>query len=34
MPNARAFSTSTLQELSNDTKNIPMRGVLGPAVEL
>jgi len=34
MPNARAFSISTLQDLSNDTKNAPMRGVLGPAVEL
>jgi hypothetical protein len=34
MPNARAFSISTLQDLSNDTKNTPMRGVLGPAVEL
>jgi hypothetical protein len=34
MPNARAFSMSTLQDLSNDTKNTPMRGVLGPAVEL
>jgi len=34
MPNARAFSISTLQDLSNDTKNTPMRGVLGPVVEL
>jgi len=34
MPNARAFSISTLQDLSNGTKNTPMRGVLGLAVEL
>jgi hypothetical protein len=34
MPNARAFSISTLQDLSNDTKNTPMRGILGLAVEL
>ncbi len=34
MPNAKAFSISTLQDLSNDTKNTPMRGFLGPAVEL
>jgi hypothetical protein len=34
MTNARPFSISTLQDLSNDTKNISMRGVLGPAVEL
>jgi hypothetical protein len=35
-PNAQceAFSLSTLQDLSNDTKNTPMRGVLGLAVEL
>jgi len=29
MANARPFSISTLQDLSNDTKNTPMRGVLG-----
>jgi hypothetical protein len=29
MTNARPFSISTLQDLSNATKNIPMRGVLG-----
>jgi hypothetical protein len=34
MANARPFSTSTLQDLSNDTKNISMQGVLGLAVEL
>jgi hypothetical protein len=34
MTNARPFSISTLQELSNDTKNTPMRGVLGFAVEV
>ncbi|CAN5968364.1 unnamed protein product [Sphagnum jensenii] len=34
MPNARAFSISTLQDLFNDIKNTPMRGVLGLAVEL
>jgi len=34
MANARPFSVSTLQDLSNDTKNISMRGVLGLAVEL
>jgi len=28
MTNARAFWTSTFQDLSNDTKNTPMRGVL------
>jgi len=28
MANARPFSISTLQDLSNDTKNTPMRGVL------
>jgi hypothetical protein len=32
--NARPFLISTLQDLSNDTKNTPMRGVLGLAVEL
>jgi len=31
--NARAFSKSTFQDLSNDTKNTPMRGVLPLAVE-
>jgi hypothetical protein len=34
MTNARPFSISTLQDLSNDTKKTLMRGVLGPAVEL
>jgi len=34
MANARPFSISTLQDLSNDTKNTPMRGVLGLVVEL
>jgi hypothetical protein len=34
MTNARPFSISTFQDLSNDTKNTPMRGVLGLAVEL
>jgi len=34
MANARPFSISTLQDLSNDTKKTPMRGVLGLAVEL
>jgi len=34
MTNARAFSISTLQELLNDTKDTPMRGVLGLVVEL
>jgi len=34
MANARSFSISTLQDLSNETKNTPMRGVLGLAVEL
>jgi hypothetical protein len=33
MANARPFSTSTFQDLSNDTKNTPRRGVLPPAVE-
>jgi hypothetical protein len=33
-PNARPFSISTLQDLFNDTKNTPMRGVLGLDVEL
>jgi hypothetical protein len=32
--NARAFSISTFQDLSNDTKNTSMRGVLPLAVEL
>jgi len=32
--NARAFSISTFQDLFNDTKNTPMRGVLPLAVEL
>jgi len=34
MINARPFWTSTFQDLSNDTKNTPMRGVLASAVEL
>jgi len=34
MANARPFSISTLQNLSNDIKNTSMRGVLGLAVEL
>jgi hypothetical protein len=34
MTNARAFSISTFQDLSNDTKNAPIRGVLGLAIEL
>jgi hypothetical protein len=34
MTNARPFSISTLQDLSNDTKNTQMRGVLGLFVEL
>jgi hypothetical protein len=34
MTNARPFRTSTLQDLSNDTKNIQRRGVLPFAVEL
>ncbi len=34
MANARPFSISTLQDLSNDTKNTSMRGVLVLALEL
>jgi hypothetical protein len=34
MANARPFSISTLQDLSNDTKNASMRVVLSLAVEL
>ncbi len=34
MTNARPFFISTLQDLSNDTKNTSMRGVLGLAVKL
>jgi len=34
MTNARAFWTSTLQDLSNDTKNTQIRGVLASSVEL
>jgi hypothetical protein len=34
MTNARPFWTFTLQELSNDTKNTPMQGVLASTVEL
>jgi hypothetical protein len=33
MADARPFSISKLQDLSNDTKNTSMRGVLGLAVE-
>jgi len=33
MANARPFSISTLQDLSNDTKNTSMQGVLGLVVE-
>jgi hypothetical protein len=34
MTNARSFSISTFQNLSNGNKNTPMRGVSGLAVEL
>jgi hypothetical protein len=34
MTNARPFSISMFQDLSNDTKNASMQGVLGLAVEL
>jgi len=34
MANARPFSISTLQDLSNDIKKTSMRGVLSLAVEL
>jgi hypothetical protein len=34
MANARPFSIFTFQDLSNDTKNTPMWGVLGLVVEL
>ncbi len=34
MTNARPFSISTLQDLSNETKNTSIPGVLGLAVEL
>jgi len=34
MTNARPFSISTLQDLSNDTKNTSMQGVLVSAIEL
>jgi hypothetical protein len=34
MINERPFRTSTLQDLSNDTKNAQMRGDLTPAIEL
>jgi hypothetical protein len=34
MTNARPFWTFTLQDLSNDTNNTSMRGVLGLVVEL
>ncbi len=34
MANARPFSISTFQDLSNDTKNTPIQGVFPLAVEL
>jgi hypothetical protein len=34
MAYARPFWTSTLQELSNGIKNIPMKGVLTPELKL
>jgi hypothetical protein len=34
MAHARPFSTFTLQDLSNDIKNISMQGVLTPAIKL
>jgi hypothetical protein len=34
MANARPFSISTFEDLSNDIKNTSMQGVLGLAVEL
>jgi hypothetical protein len=34
MANARPFSISTLQDLSNEIKNTSMQGVLGLVVEL
>ncbi len=34
MANERPIYTSTLQDLSNDTKNTPMRGVLALQLEL
>jgi hypothetical protein len=34
MANARAFSIFKFQDLSNDTKNTPMQGVLRLAIEL
>jgi hypothetical protein len=34
MTNARPFSISTFQDLSNDNKNASIQGVLGLAVEL
>jgi hypothetical protein len=34
MTHARPFWTSKLQDLSNDIKNTPMRGVLTPAIKL
>jgi len=34
MANAKPFSISTFQDLFNDSKNTPMQGVLGLAVEL
>jgi len=34
MAHARPFSTSTLQNLSNDINNTSRKGVLTPAIEL
>jgi hypothetical protein len=34
MAHARPFWTSTLQDLSNDIKSTPLRGVLAPTIEL
>jgi hypothetical protein len=34
MAHARSFSTSALQELSNDINNTSRQGVLTPAIEL
>jgi hypothetical protein len=34
MANARPFSIFAFEDLSNDTKNASMQGVLGLAVEL
>jgi hypothetical protein len=34
MAHARPFSTSTLQDLSNDIKNISRKDILTPTIEL